>query len=211
MRSLTKKENNQGVALIVCITVISILVIFCFSLLLVSYTLYASQNKNLQSDRNAEAAKTLAVSIRQELAEGSDQSYLCNYLRYNVQQESWPFYEVNEEDGSEVAGHGASDAKRYFNLTKTEGVNIEGYPSQVELCMYWMRPVKQPTERDKTRLFVEITCRSGSQSYTIKSEYELTIFIPDIATNPVSSFSINPADNTIDTSESWRWTLVSSE
>ena len=210
MRFLTKKENNQGVALIVCITVISILIIFCFSLLLVSYTLYASQNKNLQSDRNAEAAKTLAVSLRDELAEGSDQSYLCNYLRYNVQQESnsWPYYEVNKE-GNEVAGHGSADAKRYFNLTKTEGVNIEGYPSQVELCMYWMRPVKKPEERNKTRLFVEITCNSGSQSYTIKCEYVLTILAEP--SNPVTSFSINPADNPVDTGESWRWTLVSSE
>ena len=212
MRVLTKKENNKGVALIVCITVIAILVIFCFALLLVSYTLYASQNKNLQSDRNAEAAKTLAVSIRDELAEGSDQSYLCNYLRYNVQQptESWPYYEIDEE-GNEISGHGAAEAKRYFNLTKTEGVNIEGYPSQVELCMYWMRPLNEKEERNKTRLFVEITCKSGSQSYTIKSEYELMIFIPDIATNPVSSFSINPAGNQIDTSEAWKWKLVSSE
>ena len=227
MEFMTKKENNKGVAMIVCITVIAILIIFCFSLLLVSYTLYASQNKNLQSNRNAEAAKTLSTALTEELKAGEDDSFLCNYLRYNIVAKdagdgkyafTWPYYEIDAE-GNEIDGHDKANAMRYFELTKTEGVGVEGFPSKVELCMYWMKPESEkqqerfPADMNKLRLFLEITCLSGSQSYVIKNEYRLEV-TPRIEP-PEKDYSeeieINPGRNKIDYYARWKWNLVSSE
>ena len=221
-----KKNSNKGVAMIVCITVISILVVFCFSLLLVTYTLYASQNKNSQSDRNAEACKSLSVSLRQELVDSNEDSNLYKYIRYNVLQDSWPYYAPEE------TGHEKEDAFRYFKLDKANSANIEGYPSDIEICIYWM-PSEQLTEvtiaadpengieettkiipaRRGTRLFVEICCRSGSQSYTITSEYQLGIskIIKSNLKAKSDVMDLNPARNTIDRDEIWKWKFIGSE
>ena len=59
-RFCLKKKNNKGAAMMLTIIIIAVLVVFTFSLILISYNLYASQNKNLSSDRNAEAANSLS-------------------------------------------------------------------------------------------------------------------------------------------------------
>ena len=210
MKLRQKIQKNDGVAMIVCITIISILVIFCFSLLLASYTFYASQNKNTQSDLNAEAAKTLSMALREELTESSEKSNLVKYLRYNVQQDSWPYYEPS------TSGHEAEYAKRYFNLNVNGDTVLDGYPGMVSVSMYWMLPEPEEEEEtpdaddiNRTRLFIEVECKSGSQSYVVVSEYQLSVFNENstyIAQSTKKSF--NPANKTINTNEVWKWGFV---
>lgn len=220
MRLRQEIKKNNGVAMIVCITIIAVLVIFCFSLLLVSYTFYASQNKNTQSDRNAEAAKSLSFALREEIVESSEKSNLVKYLRYNVQQKSWPFYAPG------VDGHGEVEAKRYFKLSKNDKADIKGYPGKIEVCIYWMLPEDmdldpETWEREMlsgkldvnhTRLFVEVECKSGSQSYVTVSEYQLFVY-KDHSTFPPTStvVAVNPAGNSIDTERIWKWSFVGIE
>ena len=209
-----KENKDKGVAMVVCITIISILVIFCFSLLLVSYTLYASQNKNNQSDLNQEAAKSLADAFRQELTESNEKSNLMKYLRYNVYQNSWPFYEPG------VDGHDDVDAKRYFTIEKNGTSDIAGYPGKVEVCMYWtlpegatsFDPSADSAAKNHLHLFLEITTKSGSQSYTILSTYELSVRV-GTSTYPDQSIyaNFNPANNTINREEKWVWKFLGSE
>ena len=217
-----KENKNKGAAMIVCVTIISILVVFCFSLLLVTYTLYASQNKNMQSDRNSEACKTLSTSIRQELVESSEDSNLYKYIRYNVNQESWPFYDTEKPD------HQKEDAFRYFRLDKANSIDIGGYPGDIEICMYWQQSgefteqkVKNESGVEETiqipsargiKLFVEVTCRSGSQSYSIKSEYRLAVSKKRTNLKIKSEVAdINPFGNSINNKETWKWKFVGSE
>ncbi|MBR4515367.1 MAG: hypothetical protein IKO61_10830 [Lachnospiraceae bacterium] len=217
-----KDNSNKGVAMIVCVTIIAILVVFCFSLLLVTYTLYASQNKNLQSDRNAEACKSLSTSIRQELTESSEESNLYKYIRYNVLQESWPFYDEGQSD------HQKEDAFRYFKLDKANSADIGGYPGEIEICMYWKQSDELMSQKVKnesgevetrmvpatrgTRLFVVVTCRSGSQSYSITTEYRLALSRKNTSLRTVSEVpDINPFGNSINTKETWKWKYVGSE
>lgn len=65
--------------------------------------------------------------------------------------------------------------------------SVEGLPGRTEVCIYWMLPEKSEitdysgivgkdymsSSRDGIRLFIEVTCESGGQSYTVTREYEL--------------------------------------
>ena len=208
LRDRCKKCNNNGASLILAIIIILILIIFTFSLMLIAYTLYASQNKNISSLKCSEAANSLSVALNDELTyEDKDnniypelESYLYRYIRYNICQDdrTWPYY-VNDD----TAGHDKKAAYRYFDLKfnsskaeyDSEGNviknwdSIEGMPGKTKVCIYWMLPdgtnyesvstvkndLKNIDDRKGIRLFVEVTCESASQSYTVSKEYKLNI------------------------------------
>ena len=209
------KLNNRGVALMVCITIIAILMIFCFSLVAVAYNLYSSQNNSMQDDRNSEAAKSLSMAIREELTSGEENSYLCKYLRYNIVAaedalvdplEVWPYYAPGVEH------HEEKDAKRYFSLEKSDYADVKGFPSEIGVCMWWTKPEDGDID-GKVNLFVEVESRSGSQSYVIQNRYELDTDDTERSTYSKRSTqkSINPGAKTIDTRYVWHWTFVESE
>ena len=160
---------NRGATMIAALVVMTILIAFTFSLTLVAYTLYASQNKNNVSMKCAEAANTLSDALGDEITyidEANNRfpeydSYLYRYLRYNIcQSRTWPYY-----DPKDTTNHGKDKAFRYFDLyhntskvlydengepvtvtddSGNEAVqnidNVEGMPGNVEVCMYWMPP-----------------------------------------------------------------------
>ena len=236
-----KNNKNSGATMIVCIIIMAILMTFTFSLAIVSYTLYSSQNKNIASKKCSEAANTLSVAIDEELTSSNayKNSYLWRYIRCNILQEStWPFY------ASELSGddHNETAAYRYFNMKYTEAdvvKSVEGAPSKTSVCIYWELPEDYEAstyeqsgningltgeEKEGTRLFVEITCEAGSQSYTIVNEYTLkAVTLVDDSSDEVSNYinemtslqddhaQFNPCENNIATNEKWEWELVSRE
>lgn len=217
MRRQGSKTDNRGVAMMVCITIIAILMIFCFSLLSVCYSLYSSQNNSMQEDKNAEAAKSLDMSIREDLTSGSEDSFLAKYLRYNIVSgndalknpggETWPHYDPDKDSNT------WEYAKRYFRLEKSDSASINGFPSSTSVCMWWTCPGTSVNKSDYTHLFVEVECRSGSQSYVIRSEYELrekTGTISDYA-EVTGQTDVNPAGNLIDRRCVWIWKYLGSE
>ena len=48
---ISSKKRNRGAAMVIAIIVVAVLMIFAFSLLLVSYTLFATQNKKVASKK----------------------------------------------------------------------------------------------------------------------------------------------------------------
>ena len=211
MHKLRNKKNirsgDRGAALMVAIVIIGILMVFALSLLLVTYTLYASQNKKAASQRNTEAANTLSVALTTELTVGLDkngvkqdpsESELWRYLRFNLcTDKTWPYYNPGE------AGHGETEAFRYFNLnynfvakyfdapstTAQDPLSgLEGFPGKVQLCVYWCLPpdIDETAEindffagrsangKNGVRLYIEVICETGSQTYIVKNKYLLT-------------------------------------
>lgn len=187
---LNKKSyfNNNGATMIVAIIIIAILMIMTFSLMLVTYTLYASSNKKAASERNSTAANSLSLALEKELtdSEAIDNSWLWKYLRCNLlQKDTWPYYD------SEYTGHTEEDAFRYFKLKYNNNypinhIDIDGFPGEVTLCMYWTPPEDVSyngrdissltiSERSNIELTIEIICDTGSQSYTVKDIYEVNI------------------------------------
>ena len=183
-----KYLNNNGATMIVAIIMIAILMIMTFSLMLVTYTLYASSNKKAASERNSVAANSLSLALEKELTaeDAIDNSWLWKYLRCNIlQNETWPYYD------SEYSGHTEDDAFRYFKLKYNNnyplnGIDIDGFPGDVTLCMYWTPPAEASyngrdlsglsiSEKTNIELCIDIICDTGSQSYTVKDTYEISI------------------------------------
>ena len=166
-------QINKGVTMIVAIIIMAILVIFTFSLTLIAYTLYASQNKNVASMRCAEAANTLSVALENEIMYVSEtddiypekDSNLYRYLRYNLCQDDvmWPYYIADD-----VSGHDKKAACRYFdlryNIEKKQNVipsgggtssveaveSIEGLPGRTIVCIYWKLPDNAGVTKEQT-------------------------------------------------------------
>ena len=227
------RMNNRGAALMVSVIIIGILIVFTLSLLLVSYTLYASQSKKTAEMSSSEAAVTLSRALDQELTmdDNVTGSSLWNYLRYNLLQDDtvWPYYEEG------VSGHSRTEACRYFkvdyNVNYFPNKAPDGFPGNVTICIYWMLPKGQdvPTgqnpydmtisQKNGTQLVVEVTCETASQSYTVSKTYELNIISYEmseptevsehnIVRNNASVDEYNPADISsthFNWEEKWRW------
>ena len=153
--------NDLGATMIVAIVIMAILIVFTFSLILIAYSLYASQNKNVASMKCSEAANTLSTALGDELTYVDDannrypefDSYLYKYIRFNICQDdkTWPYY-----DPRESTGHDKASAYRYFdlmyynnkqaydeNMNKIDGKkvdSVEGLPGKTTVCIYWMLP-----------------------------------------------------------------------
>ena len=94
--------------------------------------------------------------------------------------------------GNKVAGSKFNSSKAEYdsegNVIKNWD-SIEGMPGKTKVCIYWMLPdgtnyesvstvkndLKNIDDRKGIRLFVEVTCESASQSYTVSKEYKLNI------------------------------------
>ena len=192
-------RKNKGAALIVAIIVIAVLMVFAFSLMLVTYTLYSSQNKKIASKKCSEAANTLSQAMETELTdkEAYLNSDLWIYLRFHLMQEDWPFYEPK------LDGHKAADSIKTYDMfvnpqyIENGKSTLTGYPGSIIIKVYWMLPEQvyedHKSDREMTyinsldpatftmadkkdiRLFVEMTAESANQSYTVKNEYTLQI------------------------------------
>ena len=221
--SVRRKLNNDGAAMMVSIIIIAVLMIFAFSLVLISYSLYASQNKNLASMRNMEACNTLSVALEKDIVSDNahSDSNLWKYLRCNVFSDAWPYYNPGE------AGHDMEDAARQFYL---EGYSeMEGLPAKTTVKMYWTLPEGADMSDYETmtdnleklefkkgiRLYIEIQCDTGNQSYKVTDVYKL--FTDDILLeenaaalqtelgNIKGNSAFNPDSNDILTNELWTW------
>ena len=216
------------------VVLIMVIMIFAFSLILVSYTLYSSQTKNLSSARNMEAVNSLSLALQDEMedADASTNSNLWKYIRCNIayndastQWLDWPYY-AEDSDGREISGHTHKEAYRYFTLDNNP--DIEGLPAQTRVCVYWMLPegmsemafitmLNSPNAADaitaKTgiRLVMEITAESGSQIYRVTDTYLLSVTeTTDAMEQTAISLASqnpdsNPASHTIASNEKWAW------
>ena len=240
-RLFLKKDKNQGATMIVAIIVVAVLMVFAFSLILVTYSFYSSQNKKVASKKCSEAANSLSVAMVTELEddEAYNNSDFWLYLRFNLFQNDWTFYEpkIDEHNASKAVKTFEMKANPNYYLDSGES-NLVGYPGLVKLKVYWMLPKKMyddcnndmniiggvdPTklsanDRKDARLFIEITCESASQSYTVTNEYHLTLDKYDdndiegdkkIITMFDTVYSenelYNPNNCTIDSIEKWDW------
>ena len=95
------KKDNKGAAMIVALVVMTVLMMFCLSLLLVVYSLYTSILKKNSALQCKEACKTMSFELQSELTEpeyadyesqraakegvtGTGGDSLWFYIRYNI-------------------------------------------------------------------------------------------------------------------------------
>ena len=196
IRKTSYKRNDHGAALMMTIILIGIILVFAFSLLLVSYTLYASQSKKVSSMRCSEAANSLSKALEDELTD--DQAYsrsaLWKYLRCNIliDNQTWPYYDEG------APGHGETEAFRYFDLTQNANYKdpVEGFPGSIKLCIYWT-PSEDTlkgklktgsykfdelplNDRNNAVLYIRIVAESSGQTYVVTNKYLVTITELDV-------------------------------
>lgn len=242
-RRTNANNRNRGAALMVAVVIMGILLVFALSLLLVTYTLYASQNKKSASKRNAEAANTLSVALEKELEKQSE-SQLWRYLRFNIcNNATWPYYESGKEN------HNEAEAFRYFDLNynyvstyfnnpdaneQDPLFGLEGFPGSVKLCIYWCLPEEgtyatenaffgEGSNKTSARMYIEVICETGSQSYVVKNQYSLTeedfgsgeVKLKNALKNYAEKDEYNPlglnVDNGINLNKKWTWNFVTRE
>ncbi len=222
-------NDNHGSAMIVAIVVSVIVISFALSLLLVSYSLFTSNERKVTQAQVKELAKSISLEIGDELTKpqfDSKQALLDGinnkagakyrapeynmwyYVRYNLFQSNWPYYRDET-----TAGHVKANALRYFKINMTGG-DTSSYSSMADdiyVCMYW--ECDDPEIKDETLLTIEVTVSKGGQTSTITSYYELGVnYFSDAgegtSENNMSSDAFNPAGNRINLDENWTWTRV---
>lgn len=241
------KKDNKGAAMIVALVVMTVLMMFCLSLLLVVYSLYTSTLKKNSTLQCKEACKTMSFELQSELTEpvytdyesqsvaqksvtGTGGDSLWFYIRYNIWQDSWPYYSSTER------GHGKDTAYRYFTITPSEGV--AGMTEDIKVCIYWEKDntiddtvsddiatdgTGQEADgsdvleqRADTILHVIVTCSKNEQSYSIETEYTLMAGEYADITDKTEEETmlrqgINPYNNSIYKFEKWQWVFSERE
>lgn len=203
------KRNNKGSAMMVAIVASLVVMMYCLSLLLISYSLFFSVSEESAQYQCREIVKSLSNELEGEItlkfadyAEECDAKYshpLWYFIRSNVLQSSWPYYNPDEWD------HPKEVAFRNFDLTSSGGGSsiTEG----VTVCMYWESSLDVMREREtagdeaesEIPLYVTVKCVRGNHTYEVTSTYYLKIAQwEDIADN------MNTA---VDESERWEWYL----
>jgi len=201
------------VALVVSVIVLG----FALSLLLTSYSLFSSANKQFSDIRARELAQSAVEELTAELTEVDFDTYaeqlaahetklrdekkysLWFYVRYNMFQNNWPYYDEDESN----TGHGLNAAGKYFDL------NADQLADDIKVNMYWE---KDDSQRDGARLWIRVTVTVGDATYTAKRVLELQVDkYPDVSSKTAEAASanltINPAANRILKYERWRWNL----
>ena len=123
-------KQKEGSALLIAIVIMMVLTMLTLALLLVSYSLFATANKQQGMEQCKEMAQSLSRELEEEIT-GTDvdfstydemktayeagESPLWFYLRFNLWQSDWPYY--NEEE----RGHTAAYAYRYFDINTGTG------------------------------------------------------------------------------------------
>ncbi|MBQ8912507.1 MAG: hypothetical protein IJ054_00485 [Lachnospiraceae bacterium] len=222
-------KDNRGSAMIVAIVVSIIVITFTLSLLLVSYSLFVSNQRKVTQSQVKELSKSINIEIgdelttprfddKQALIDGinnvdgadycSDDYNMWYYIRYNMFQTNWPFYRDET-----TAGHVKTNAYRYFKINLTGGNTSEyaAIADDISVCMYW--ECEEFDIKDEALLTVEVTVSKGGQTSTTTSYYELTVNkFSDAASGDMENNTLNeafnPAGNKIDLTEDWTWTRV---
>lgn len=217
------KEENRGSAMIVAIVVSMVVVVFSLSLLLVSYALFSSSVRRVTQNQCRELSKTISIEIEKELTTPAYTSFdmqkkdvtdgknlLWQYLRYNVCQGNWPYYESES-----TTGHDEKAAYRYFTLAATGGdtTKYAAMADDISVCIYWENDGSYQISKNDVVLCVKVTCTKGDQMAAMLSKYNLSCMDYENAVEGVDAGNktVNPTDNAIEKKEYWSWSFLERE
>ena len=216
------KNRKRGSALVIAIVVMMVVMMLSLALLLVSFSLFSAANKQQSTEQCKEIAHGVSRELEWEIT-GKDVNFvtaeemeaamnageapLWSYLRCNLWQDNWPYY------NSEETGHSASCAYRYFNLQSDGGADAEILDG-VSVKMYW-ESSRDADKAEQTSFVIQVTCEKWKQKSTITTYYDLAI------EDGISGYgsgseqkpdgACNPEHNTIHTGEKWTFHVTKRE
>ncbi len=220
--SVKKLRKKDGSALLSAVVVMAVVMLLSLSLLLISYSLFHTVNKQQNDAQCRELAQSLSRALEEEITIPPFASYgeqetalnegscpLWFYLRYNVRQSSWPYFNAEER------GHTSAYAYRYFKIDPSDsGLDGAELMDDISVMIYWES--ESGAEAAGTPLVIRVSCRKGRQESTITSAYELIIGSTDYSDAPEESYTpagqgVNPNGNSIENEKIWSWSLNTRE
>ncbi|MDO5155033.1 MAG: hypothetical protein Q4D51_03615 [Eubacteriales bacterium] len=223
-----RKLNNSGSAMIMAMVVGVIILAFCLSMLMVSYSVMMNAANQRISLQCKEYAKSVSKEVERSILNGDKNDEIWMFLRYNIRQESWPYYKAGEAD------HEKNQAYRYFELT-CDGEETPNGNIKAKVILYW-EPEEGLVEDGDTvaTLHAQVIAGIGDAidttkvenlqdtSYTLGTVYELTIrkedpsesdldpsedggSEPELEVCPDEEY--NSFGNSIQVDEIWKWDL----
>ena len=221
------RNNKDGAGLIIAIAIMAVLMMLGLALLLVSFSLYSTASRQQDSAQCRELAQSLGRELEYELTipstgaykKGAAEKYpLWFYLRYNVWQNSWNYFNNDER------GHMEDYSYRYFNVGfDADTGNTKELTDGISVLMYWISE-DEVSDKNDTQLVVAVTSQKGKTKTTITSYFELNVTdSKNISKEEEDNYdalsggedfdkkNINPDSNTIDESEIWSWELSERE
>ncbi|MDD3403021.1 MAG: hypothetical protein PHQ72_06660 [Hespellia sp.] len=213
-------DNKKGSALLIAIVIMMVTMMLGLALLLVSYSLFSTANKQRTMEQCKEMSQSVSKELEQEIAIKEFENYdaqkasleagdnlLYFYIRYNIWQDSWPYYNPDER------GHTSEYAYRYFDLNGIDEMNN----TDVTILMYWEcdsdwyeggASDKAEIDKNGTNLIVKVICQKGKQKSTITNTYTLQSGTGADgwgapATDSTKQETANPNSNMIYPQEKW--------
>lgn len=222
-----KSNKKKGAALVIAIIIMLLLTMLSLVLLTVSYSLHRTAYRQRNMEQCKEIAQGLSKELQAELRAVDNQKFqtiddvraelnnehpeypLWSYLRCNLWQNDWPYYNDSEP------GHQFQIARREFTLDYENKAEGEEIPGDVTVAMYWEGDHDTTKDKGATVYFyIQVTCQIGDQKSTITSEYDLNIAVGENERYTVSEGnrmftpigSCNPHGYVIDLAERWYFT-----
>ncbi len=147
--------DNRGSAIITALVISTILMVLCFSLLLVAYSLFISTSKTSYDLTQREMLYSAAEGLELELTDVSitgvkeeDGSYSISddqqanrdfwmYIYTNIiaSDDSWPYYDKTVSDSDTTNPHNKANSSKYFNMSTLSSNESE----KLIVQLYWER------------------------------------------------------------------------
>ena len=106
-----QRLNNAGVAMLMVLIVSAVVMVFCLSLLLVTYSLFTQTSRQTTGMQCRLLAQSSAESIREELKDPS--SELSVYLKSQIQSGNWVPEDALEEAEGDLPQNGTFERLRF--------------------------------------------------------------------------------------------------
>ncbi len=172
-------SKERGSAMVVAIVVSMVIMVASLTLLLVTYSLYASVQENTGLMQCRELAVSLSDEVGQEIMKGSPgqrdgqggdfQSSLYSYLRANLCQEQvWPRYEPAGTEKLEACS-------KYFMLEIPPG--YEDMADEILMTLYWTGEACPIPDEEKEESLLDEIGNGGQASDSLKEHGQVVLHV----------------------------------
>lgn len=225
------RSNKKGSAMLIALVIMMVLTLLSMALMLVSFSLFSTVNKQQDVEQCTELARSLSKEIKEEITGPEFETYaeqsaaslrkkfpLWFYLRYNVLQSKWPYYDEDSDDRA----HSSAENVRHFTLDT--GTELKHMADQISVSMYWQSEAYAEQENAgyidpevwmDASVVVEVTCEKGKQKSTVSTTYVLVeeeeskeyTDAPEKSTDTEFGSEMNPDRNEINPKARWSWSV----
>lgn len=204
-------KNKEGSAMLIAIAIMAVLVMLGLALLLVSFSLHATANREHDAAQCKEIVQTLSRELERQITitredayeKGAAEKYpFWFYIRDNVwREEKWPPYGEAEYLNDR--------ALRRLQLGQNSSETGEVVENAAELLKntymeaYWTREDKLADKGEGTTLVVTVSCSAGKSESSMTKTYVLSV--EEIEGKALSDGEFVPKNPKIDEKEGWQW------